>query len=142
MHVFFSPQIRDPPPEGEVFIYGVNLWGCGFEKSANLDLQDIPPKGHVPASLPVLHLSLCNKNQSTPDQQQALATLTTADNKGPRIYHCPCFVTNTARSKTDCELNSCDKGAGNVLFTLTVSSCEVAPLKWTSRNLACTLRPF
>ena len=124
-------QIRDLPPEGELFVYGVYLWGCGYEKSANLDLQDIPPKGHPPTPLPVIHLSLTTKSSPLPDQQ---ANILTSESKGPKIHHCPCFFSNSSRVRGE--------GSDSVLFTLTVSSNEVTPLRWTTRNLACTLRPF
>ena len=51
--------------------------------------------------------------------------------KGPHVHHCPCFVTNSERN-----------AAGEVLFSLTVTNSEVTPLKWATRNLVCTLRPF
>ena len=54
----YSKNICDPPPKGDLFIYGVHLWRCGCEKTANLELQDIPPKSQVPVSLPLLHLSV------------------------------------------------------------------------------------
>lgn len=123
--LFVFLQIRDPPPEGELFVYGVHLWGCGYEKSASMELQDTPPKGHPPTPLPLLHLSLTNKTQSQSEPQ--VNTMTT-EHKGPRTHHCPCFVSHKARNET--------------VFTLTVTSSDVTPLKWTNRNLACTLRPF
>ncbi len=119
-------QIRDPPPEGELFVYGVHLWGCGYEKMASLDLQDTPPKGHPPTPLPVLHVFLTTKTQP-PQPEQQVNTLA-IENKGPKTYHCPCFVSHAARTDT--------------VFALTVNSSDVTPFKWTTRNLACTLRPF
>ena len=47
-------QIRDPPAEG-MFIFGLYLWGCAWEKTAG-ELHDTPPK-HQCATLPVIHLT-------------------------------------------------------------------------------------
>ena len=74
-------QIRDPPPEGELFIYGVHLWGCGYEKTATLDLQDIPPKSQVPTPLPLLHLSVAPKTE-----QQLSSGQSGDSSKGPFIF--------------------------------------------------------
>ena len=119
-------QIRDPPPEGELFIYGVHLWGCGYEKTATLDLQDIPPKSQVPTPLPLLHLSVAPKTE-----QQLSSGQSGDSSKGPFIFQCPCFVSHTTRTQN-----------GGPLFTIEVSSSDVTPQKWATRNLACTLRPF
>lgn len=119
-------QVRDPPPEGELFIYGVHLWGCGFEKLATLELQDIPPKSQVPTPLPLLHLSVAPKTE-----QQLSSGLSGDSSKGPFVFQCPCFVSNATRSQN-----------GSALFTIEVSSSDVSPQKWATRNLACTLRPF
>ena len=119
-----QPKIRDPPPEGELFIYGVHLWGCGYEKMANLELQDIPPKSQVPVSLPLLHLSV------TPRAEQQSLSAPPGESKGPYIFQCPCFVSSNTR------------GQNKTLFTIAVSSTDVTPQKWATRNLSCTLRPF
>ena len=116
-------------------MYGAYLWGCGYEKTTNLDLQDIPPKTQVPSMLPVLHLSVVPHTSTTaaefPTQTGTVATVTAGEFKGPHVHHCPCFVSNSRRDVVR-----------EVLFTLTVTNSEVTPLKWATRNLICTLRPF
>ena len=120
-----------------MFVYGAYLWGCGYEKTTNLDLQDITPKIQVPSMLPVLHLSVVPRNNTTAGELQAQQTGTAGTNatagefKGPHVHHCPCFVSNNSRDRM-----------GEVLFALTVTNSEVTPLKWATRNLVCTLRPF
>ena len=115
------PKIRDPPPEGELFIYGVHLWGCGYERTANLELRDIPPKSQVPVSLPLLHLSV------TPRAEQQSLSAPPGESKGTYIFQCLCFVS---------------RGQNKSLFTIAVSNTNVTPQKWATRNLSCTLRPF
>lgn len=114
-------------------MYGAYLWGCGYEKSTNLDLQDIPPKTQVPSVLPVLHLSVVPQSSMTAGEFPAQTSIsaTAGDFKGPHVYHCPCFTSNNRKDLTR-----------EVLFTLTVTNSEVTPLKWATRNLICTLRPF
>ena len=134
--IHFLFQIRDPPPEGELFVYGAYLWGCGYEKATNLDLQDINPKTHVPTILPVLHLSVVprhNAMATTDHQTQAGAAAASAagEYKGPHVHHCPCFASNGSRNTVR-----------EVLFSLTVTNSDVTPSKWATRNLVCTLRPF
>ena len=132
-------QIRDPPPEGEIFIYGAYIWGCGFEKTTNLDLLDIPPK-RVPTALPVLRLTIAPQSATAEQQQQHVQTTSLGvETKGPHVFHCPAFAANNIRSNV-----TEDSRAGNskVLFTLTVTNSDVSAMKWATRNLCCTLRPF
>ena len=114
-------------------MYGAYLWGCGYEKSTNLDLQDIPPKAQVPSMLPVLHLSVVPLTSTTAGElpTQTGPAATAGEFKGPHVHHCPCFVSNIQRD-----------GTREVLFTLTVTNSEVTSLKWATRNLICTLRSF
>ena len=125
-----SAKIRDPPPEGELFIYGVHLWGCGFEKTATLELQDIPPKSPVPTSLPLIHLSLIPRTDP-------VVTVHPAEAKTPVQFYCPCFVSGCSRSEQK------DGGReSRALFHMEISANEVPPGKWAMRNLFCTLWPF
>ena len=136
-------QIRDPPPEGEIFVYGAYIWGCSYEKSTNTDFQDIPPK-QVPVLLPVLHLS-ASVVRSLSIEQISQPTALTVEVKGPQTFHCPCFVSNSmwsGRRREDGGKGMQENG-GQVLFTMSlVNSDASATAKWTTRNLACTLRPF
>ena len=117
-------------------MYGAYLWGCGYEKATNLDLQDITPRTQVPSTLPVLHLTVVPQTSAAVGEQQThtIATVTNAtagEFKGPHIHYCPCFISNKRRD-----------AMVDVLFHLTVTNTEVTPLKWATRNLMCTLRPF
>lgn len=136
----FPLQIRDPPPEGEVFVYGTYIWGCGYEKSTNTDFQDIPPK-QVPVLLPVLHLSASVVRSPSIEQFSQTAPLS-VEVKGPQTFHCPCFVSNSTWSNDRKE-----EGEGSrerqVLFSVNLVNNDASTAaKWTTRNLACTLRPF
>jgi hypothetical protein len=136
-------QIRDPPPEGEIFVYGAYIWGCGYEKSTNTDFQDIPPK-QVPVLLPVLHIS-ASVVRSPNIEQTTQPNALTVEVKGPQTYHCPCFVSNgiwNGGRREDRE-EGVVESSGQVLFTVSlVNSDATAIAKWTTKNLVCTLRPF
>lgn len=132
-HIIFV-QVRDPPNEGELFVYGAYLWGCGFEKNMNTDFQDIPPK-QVPVLLPVLHLTASLSRNPVTDSSPQTSTFAT-DHKGPHIFNCPCFASNRASRR---ERNGGDR---QILFTVTLTNSDITPAKWTTRNLVCTLRPF
>ena len=47
-------QLRDPPQEG-MFVFGIYVWGCAWEKTTG-ELQDSPPRVGC-AALPVVHLT-------------------------------------------------------------------------------------
>ena len=93
-------------------------------KTANLELQDIPSKSQVPVSLPLLHLSV------TPRAEQQSPSAPPGESKGPYIFQCLCFVSSNTW------------GQNKTLFTIAVSSTDITPQKWATRNLSCTLRPF
>ena len=133
-------------------MYGAYVWACAYERSGNGDFQEIPPK-QVPVPLPVLHLtaSILRSNVYEPPAQ----TITfTTEHKGPYLYHCPCFISNNVRhsmpnecAKVDSAGSQCRKAPSgecskDILFTVTMTNSEMAPSKWSTRNVACTLRPF
>ena len=123
------PQIRDPPTEGELFVFGCYMWGCRIERSATIDIQDHPPK-QSPTTLPLLHLALSTlptNEQTTNDPGKG------AESKATTIYHCPVFVNHTGRHVG---------GNKKELFKLLVHNPEVPPSKWSLRTISCTLRPF
>lgn len=133
-------QIRDPPPEGELFVYGAYMWGCGFEKSTNTEFQDIPPR-QVPVSLPVLHLSASVLRNPVTDQSSQLGP-TSMEHKGPLTFHCPCFTSHGQRGYNGAHASDVDTGC-EALFTVSLVNSDVAAIaKWATRNFACTLRPF
>ncbi len=135
-------QVRDPPPEGELFVYGAYMWGCGFEKSTNTDFQDVPPR-YIPVPLPVLHLSASVKRSPVIDVASSQPpTVFAAGHKGPQVFHCPCFISNGARIGRDSDVREGCSFGRQTLFTVTLTNSDVTPAKWLTRNLACTLRPF
>lgn len=115
--VILLTQIREPPADG-MFVYGVYLWGCHFEKTTTLELFDSPPKSSLPSLLPVIHLSAHSLPLSTQ----------TSDSKSPYLSYCPCFATRSCRDQP--------------LFFLKITSNDTSTNKWAMRNLFCTLRPF
>ena len=47
-------HLRDPPQEG-MFVFGLHLWGCGWDKASN-ELFDTTTRRY-PAELPVIHVT-------------------------------------------------------------------------------------
>ncbi len=133
-------------------MYGAYVWGCAYERLANADFQEIPPK-QVPVALPVLHLTASILKSSTYEPPTQATTFTT-EQKGPYVYNCPCFVSNFVRyalpnepSKENfvsshCGRDGSAKSNEDVLFTVTMTNSEITPSRWSTRNVACSLRPF
>ena len=119
---FVYQQIRDPPSEG-LFVYGLYFWGMHFEKTANLELHDVPPKSSRPSAIPVVHLSL------RPLSHVLSSIGTVADAKIPYIHYVPCVHTHS-------------HPLSDLLFYLKISSNDVTSNKWIMRNISCSLRPF
>ena len=53
-------HIREPPSDG-IYVYGLHLWGCGFDKGTG-ELLDIPIKGTC-TPLPVAHITFIINDQ-------------------------------------------------------------------------------
>ena len=125
------PQIRDPPPDGELFVFGCYMWGCRLERSATIEFHDSPPK-HSPTSLPLLHLVLTT--HTTTDEHMAGDQATGGGARGAEsktnIYQCPVFANHNEQEKKQ------------ELFRLMVHNPEVTPARWAVRSISCTLRPF
>lgn len=127
--VLISPQIRDPPPEGELFVLGCYMWGCRIERSATIDFQDHPPK-QSPTSLPLLHLALSTQHTS---EQTTNEPAKGVESKSTMTYQCPVFTNHIGKRVG---------GRKEELFKLLVHSPEVQLSKWALRSVSCTLRPF
>ena len=102
-----------------------------------MEFQDVSPKHQSCTPLPLLHLALSTR----------LAEQTGRQGKGvePKTnmtYWCPCFTTYRAREEGGGRERDGGRREKAVAFRLLVHNQEVTPLKWATRNLACTLRPF
>lgn len=115
----FILKLRDPPKEG-IFIYGLYLWGCHWEKSTT-ELVDQPCRNREAfTSLPVIHL------RCFPESEKPLL----ADNKVQiqDLYHCPVYP---ARNQRD-----------EVIFYIDVWHNGIPALRWSMRGVCATLKPY
>ena len=99
-----------------MFIYGVYLWGCAWEK-ATQELQEAPPK-NAPHALPVIHV------QAVPQSEKP----NSGDAMKASLYECPCFASRI--------------GNRDVVLSIDIDQKEVSAAKWALRGISCTLRPF
>ncbi|XP_071801693.1 uncharacterized protein [Asterias amurensis] len=109
-------HVRDPPQEG-MFIYGIYIWGCTWEKTTG-ELQDTPPR-HGPTPLPIVHI-MCMPQSEKPalnDPQKAAET-----------FNCPVYPTRVS--------------ARDPVFTMDVRHDNVSATKWALRGMAATIRPY
>lgn len=113
---FTSSQLREPAPEG-VFIYGVYVWGCSWEKTTG-ELQDAPPKSG-PSLLPVIHVT------AVPYSEKASLT---DPQKSQFSYECPCYSSRISNRQQ--------------VFSVDIEHKDVPSTKWPLRGISCTLRPF
>ncbi|XP_066278010.1 uncharacterized protein [Branchiostoma lanceolatum] len=107
-------HLRDPPTEG-MFVFGMYLWGCTWEKTTS-ELLDTPPKSG-PSALPVIHITCVPQSDKLTDPVKAAET-----------YQCPCYI-----SRTNCK---------EPVLTLDVRHDGITATRWSLRGLAGTLRPF
>ncbi|KAI8520697.1 hypothetical protein Bbelb_004510 [Branchiostoma belcheri] len=107
-------HLRDPPNEG-MFVFGLYLWGCTWEKTTS-ELLDTPPKSG-PSTLPVIHVTCVPQSDKLTDPVKAAET-----------YQCPCYI-----SRTNCR---------EPVLTLDVRHDGITATRWSLRGLAGTLRPF
>ena len=111
--------MRDPPKEG-MFIYGLYLWGCHWEKSTS-ELVDAPVKskdGYI--SLPVIHLT-CWLESEKP-------MLNGDNSKIQEIYECPVYANKKERDVS--------------LFEVDMTHAGVPAQKWYNRGVCSTLKPY
>jgi len=109
-------HLREPSPDG-MFIHGLYLWGCGWEKTTG-ELQDAPPKSG-PSLLPVVHVTAIpySEKVSLVDPQ-----------KSQFSYECPCYSSRTSFSQP--------------ILHVDIEHKDVLSTKWPLRGICCTLRPF
>jgi dynein heavy chain len=112
----FNFQLREPPLEG-IFLYGLYMWGCAWEKTTG-DLMDAPPR-HGPTPLPVVHITVVpqSEKQSLHDPQKAAVS-----------YSCPCYPSRICPREP--------------VLMLDIDNKDVSASRWPLRGLCATLRPF
>ncbi|XP_077977225.1 dynein axonemal heavy chain 8-like isoform X3 [Glandiceps talaboti] len=109
-------HVRDPPQEG-MFIYGIYMWGCTWEKTTG-ELHDTPPK-HGPTPLPIIHM-LCMPQSEKPalnDPQKAAET-----------YACPVYPSRICPREP--------------IMVMDVRHDSVPAQRWAVRGLSATIRPY
>ncbi|XP_077863125.1 dynein axonemal heavy chain 5-like [Saccoglossus kowalevskii] len=109
-------HVRDPPQEG-VFVHGIFMWGCTWEKTTG-ELHDTPPK-HGPTPLPIVHI-LCMPQSEKPalnDPQKAAET-----------YACPVYPSRICPREP--------------VMVMDVRHDSVPAQRWALRGLSATIRPY
>lgn len=111
-----SPQLREPPLDG-IFVYGVYLWGCAWEKTTG-DLLDAPPK-YGPTPLPVVHITVVPQTEKASINDPVRAAVS---------YSCPCYPSRIC--------------AREPVMLLDIDNKDITGTRWPLRGLSSTLRPF
>jgi dynein heavy chain, axonemal len=102
-----------------MFIYGLYLWGCHWEKGSS-ELVDVPTKSKEAfTNLPVIHLT-CWSESDKP--------LLNDPNKAPYLYKCPAYMTRNQRNQS--------------ILDIDLINSNNLPSKWSMRGVCCTLKPF
>lgn len=110
--------MRDPPKEG-IFVYGLYLWGCHWEKqSSELQDQSIKTKDGV-MSLPVIHLTCWLESEKPLLNDSA---------KSQDLYKCPVYPNRKERDQS--------------LFEIDMLHSGIAASKWAMRGVCATLKPY
>lgn len=109
-------QLRDPPQEG-MFVYGIYMWGCAWEKTTG-ELQDAPPRSGY-ATLPVVHLT-CVLMSEKPALQDP--------NRAAETYQCPVYPSRIAARESIMEMDVRREG--------------ISASRWALRGLSATIRPY
>ncbi|XP_053397319.1 dynein axonemal heavy chain 5-like isoform X6 [Mercenaria mercenaria] len=109
-------HLRDPPQEG-MFVYGIYIWGCAWEKTTG-ELQDAPPRSGY-ATLPVVHLTCWPANEK-PILQDS--------NRAAETYQCPVYASRIATRDPIMELDVRREG--------------IPSARWSLRGLSATIRPY
>lgn len=110
-------HLRDPPSEG-VFLHGVYLWGCSWEKTTG-EMQDTPPK-RGPTNLPVLHVTFVLESAKLGAGNDLVRPVD--------YYGCPVYVSTTSKRKP--------------VFELDVVRESIPSSRWALRGLTATIRPY
>ena len=108
--------MRDPPQEG-MFIYGIYIWGCTWEKTTG-ELQDTPPR-HGPTPLPIVHV-LCMPHSEKYTYVEGQREVS--------LFMCPVYPTRV--------------NAQEPIFMMDVKHDNVSATKFALRGLAATIRPY
>ncbi|GFN75495.1 dynein beta chain, ciliary [Plakobranchus ocellatus] len=109
-------HLRDPPQEG-MFVWGIYVWGCAWEKTTG-ELQDVPPRTGC-AALPVVHVT-CWPIPEKPSAQD--------NTRASETYQCPVYHSRLARQEVVLEMDVRREG--------------IAASRWALRGLAATIRPY
>ncbi|KAK3577475.1 hypothetical protein CHS0354_032326 [Potamilus streckersoni] len=109
-------HLRDPPQEG-MFVYGIYMWGCAWEKTTG-ELQDAPPRSGY-ATLPVVHLT-CVLMSEKPALQDP--------NRAAETYQCPVYPSRIAARESVMEIDVRREG--------------ISASRWALRGLSATIRPY
>ena len=114
MHLIF--KLREPATDG-VFIHGIYVWGCSWEKTTG-ELQDAPPKAG-PSLLPVIHVTAIPFSEKT-----SLAD----PQKSQFLYECPCYASRVSTREP--------------VLLVDIEHKDFPATRWPLRGISCTLRPF
>ncbi|KAL5010133.1 hypothetical protein ScPMuIL_012438 [Solemya velum] len=109
-------HLRDPPQDG-MFVHGIYIWGCAWEKTVG-ELQDAPPRSGY-ATLPVVHLTCVPCVEKTFVQDATKATET---------YQCPVYPSRIAMRDPILEMDLRREG--------------ISATRWALRGLSATIRPY
>ncbi|XP_023932050.1 dynein heavy chain 8, axonemal-like [Lingula anatina] len=109
-------HLRDPPQEG-MFVFGLYMWGCAWEKTTG-ELLDLPPK-HGCTPLPVVHIT-CWPQSEKPNIQDPT--------RAAETYACPLFHSRTAPRDPIMEID--------------VRRENIPATRWALRGLSATIRPY
>lgn len=109
-------HLRDPPQEG-MFVFGIHVWGCAWEKTTG-ELQDTPPRTGC-AALPVVHLTCWPASDKPSGQDSTRASET---------YQCPVYHSRIAPREVVMELDVRREG--------------IPSTRWALRGLSATIRPY
>ena len=102
-----------------MFVYGLSLWGCHWEKSTS-ELVDAPIKAKEGLlTLPVIHLT-CWLDSEKPLHNDATKLL--------ELYRCPVYANRMERNHSFFELDLMHSG--------------VSGQKWAMRGVCATLKPY
>ncbi|XP_064629693.1 uncharacterized protein LOC135488785 isoform X2 [Lineus longissimus] len=123
-HLIFQTEItsrdkdhlRDPPQEG-MFVYGINIWGCSWEKTSG-ELQDVAPR-HACTALPVIHIT-CHPQGEKPNQQDPT--------RASETFQCPVFQSKIGPREPVMEVDLRHEG--------------YPASRWALRGLSATIHPY
>lgn len=100
-----------------MFVYGLYMWGCAWEKTTG-DPLDAPPR-LGPTPLPVIHITVVpqSEKQCIVDPQRSAVS-----------FFCPCYCSRICSREP--------------VLLLDIDNKDVSATRWPLRGLSATLRPF